>query len=225
MNILVFASRKGGAGKSTLAANFATYLAENELPTLLVDTDRQGSLELWHQVRGRKEPKIKAGMRDLAPTLQAAKKEGIEWVLIDTPPNALVGVEEAIGTASLVVIPMRPSLFDIAAVQDTIHLARKKQKPYAVVINAAPPRDGRKDHPAVKDARGALDALQVPTWHGQITHNPEIAISTAFGLGVAEYGLKSPAAAEMEQLHRSIVRALGAVDDVNRKHGRQREVA
>jgi len=225
MNVLVFASRKGGAGKSTLAANFAAFLSENEHSTLLIDTDRQGSLELWHQVRGRKEPKLKAGMRELVPTLDRARQDGVEWVIIDTPPNAKVGVEEAIRIASLVVIPMRPSLFDMAAVQDTIQIAKNLHKPYAVVINAAPAKRGNEEHAAVRDARGALKSMDVPVWHGQITHNPDISLSTAFGQGVSEYGAKSPAADEMGQLYKSLTRTMEAIGNATPRRGRPRAVA
>lgn len=217
MHVLVFASRKGGAGKSTLAANFAAFLAESERRTLLVDTDRQGSLELWHRVRGQDEPRLKAGMRDLDVALRRARQEGTEWVIVDTPPNVLVGVSEAIKFASLVIIPTRPSLFDIAAVQDTVRIAEGLRKPYAVVINAAPARRGNDDHAIVKDARGALKALNVPVWHGQITHNPDISLSTAYGQGVAEYGTKSAATEEMAQLYKSLTRTMEAIGEASRK--------
>src|SRR4051794_11493707 len=108
MNVLVFASRKGGAGKSTLAAHLATYIAEHSRSTLLIDGDPQGSLSLWHRVRGQEQPVLKTGIRGLAQTLEKAVRDGVEWVLIDTPPDASPPVVEAIRHATLVVIPMRP---------------------------------------------------------------------------------------------------------------------
>lgn len=53
MNVLVFASRKGGSGKSTLAVHLAVHAAKPSKPTLLIDTDPQGSLSLWHELRGQ----------------------------------------------------------------------------------------------------------------------------------------------------------------------------
>lgn len=70
-------------------------------------------------------------------------------------------------------IPTRPSLFDLAAVQDTIELARDLGKPYAVVINAAPARRIDAEAASVADARSDLEALQVPVWSGQITQRAD----------------------------------------------------
>jgi Mrp family chromosome partitioning ATPase len=55
MNVIVFASRKGGSGKSTLAAHLAAQIKATK-PILLVDADPQGSLTLWHKLRGTNEP-------------------------------------------------------------------------------------------------------------------------------------------------------------------------
>jgi chromosome partitioning protein len=51
--------------------------------------------------------------------------------------------------ASLVVIPARPGFFDIAAVRETVAIAKQGKKPYAVVINAAPVKRDEKEAPAV----------------------------------------------------------------------------
>ena len=74
MNVLVFASRKGGSGKSTLAAHLAAHVAKPTRPTLLIDADPQGSLSLWHELRGRSELSLKRGARSLAHTLDAARR-------------------------------------------------------------------------------------------------------------------------------------------------------
>ena len=47
MNVVAFASRKGGAGKSTLAAHLAVHVHRLARPCLLIDDDPQGSLTLW----------------------------------------------------------------------------------------------------------------------------------------------------------------------------------
>ena len=42
MNVIVFASRKGGTGKSTLAAHLAAHVHKATKPCLLIDADPQG---------------------------------------------------------------------------------------------------------------------------------------------------------------------------------------
>ncbi|QRM35692.1 ParA family protein [Microvirga sp. VF16] len=217
MNVLVFASRKGGSGKSTLAAHLGSYMAAHSQPTLLIDADPQGSLALWHKVRDTGDLSLHVGTKHLAATLAKARRDGVEWVLIDTPPNAETAVAEAIWHADLVVVPMRPGLFDVDAIQATIQVCRELKKPYAVVINAAPAKNGS-DDPMVRDARGAMQALDVPTWGGQITHSPELSLSLAHGAGVNEFSSTSPASEEIGNLWRALTRSFEAIEAMTGKH-------
>src|ERR1700709_1502157 len=140
MNVIVFASRKGGSGKSTLTAHLAAHVHKASKPCLLIDADPQGSLTLWHKLRGDEEPvmAIKTAVRSVGEIVAAARRDGIEWVFIDTPPNVSAVVEDAIKNATMVIIPARPGVFDVNAVQETIQTCRSNRKPYAVVVNGAP---------------------------------------------------------------------------------------
>lgn len=42
--IVIFSNIKGGVGKTTLCALFASYLAENGVPVITIDADLQASL-------------------------------------------------------------------------------------------------------------------------------------------------------------------------------------
>lgn len=212
MNVLVFASRKGGSGKSTLAAHLAAQVARPSRPTLLVDADPQGSLSLWHELRGAENPALKRGGRNLADTLKAARRSGYEWALIDTPPNKSAVVAEAIRLATLVVIPARPGLFDLDAVHDTIALCRELRKPYAVVINGAPPKRQDIEVAAVAEARAELNQYEVPVWSGQITHRADFSLALNTGEGAKDYDRDSAAAAEMSQLWSAIDRSVKAIN-------------
>jgi len=220
MNVLVFASRKGGSGKSTLAAHLASYIAGPSRRTLLIDNDPQGSLSLWHKIRNQEHLGLRHNVRDLGEALKQAKRDGYEWVLVDTPPNKSSIVAESIKHATLVIIPTRPSLFDIAALQDTVQIARELRKPYAAVINAAPPKRGETEAPVVADARGALNALKVPVWSGQITHRPELSLSLATGEGAKEYEPDSHGAEEMQRLWTALDRSLSAIHNSYKKASR-----
>jgi predicted phage terminase large subunit-like protein len=100
--------------------------------------------------------------RNIAHLLEKAERKSVEWVFIDTPPNNSASVVEAIEAATLVVIPCRPGLLDLGAVQDTIDLARDLRAPYAVVFNAAPPKRHGVEFPALTLAREHFSNLEVP---------------------------------------------------------------
>src|ERR1700749_402709 len=124
MNVIVFASRKGGSGKSTLAAHLRPPAQKKTKPCLLVDADPQSSLTLWHKLRGTNEPQIKTAVNSVSGIVAAARRDGVEWVFIDTPPNTSAVVEDAIKNATMVLIQARPGVLDVNAVQDTILTCR-----------------------------------------------------------------------------------------------------
>ena len=129
MNVVVFASRKGGSGKSTLAAHLAAHVHRPSRPCLLIDADPQGSLTLWRRLRNADDLPIRTTQRGIPDIVKAAKGDGIEWVLIDTPANMSAGVTDAIRAATIVVVPCRPGIFDLDAVKETVAFARQSRRP------------------------------------------------------------------------------------------------
>jgi chromosome partitioning protein len=215
MEVIVFASRKGGSGKSTLTAHLAAHAHKPSRPCLLIDTDPQGSLALWHKLRlaggGADDLPIKSAQRNIADVVKQAKQDGVEWVFIDTAPNMSASVTDAIRAATLVVIPCRPGVFDLDAVKATIEFAREARRPYAVVINAAPPKRQDVESPTVTHARETLGALQIPVWGGQITQRANFSAALAEGEGAKEYDSGSTAAAEIARLWLAIEKSVKAI--------------
>ena len=211
MNVLVFASRKGGSGKSTLAAHLAAHIYKPSRPCLLVDDDPQGSLRLWNLLRNYDALPLKTVERNMADVIKSAKRDRVEWVFIDTPPNASLSVAEAIEAATLLIIPCRPGLFDLDAVQETIAMAREARTPYAVVINGAPPKRGSAESSAVTSARDCFNKLQIPVWGGQITQRANYSLALASGEGVDEYDGHDGSANEISRLWIAIEKSVKAI--------------
>ncbi len=211
MNVIVFASRKGGSGKRTLAAHLAAQVHKATKPCLLIDADPQGSLTLWHKLRGTNEPAIKTAVNSVSGIIAQAKRDGIEWVFIDTPPNLSAVVDDSIKNATMVIIPARPGVFDVNAVQETIQTCRSMRKPYAVVINGAPAqRDGAESR-IVAIAREALAKFRAPVWSGQITNRADLLMALGQGEGAREYYAEGRAAAEINRLWAAIERSIKAI--------------
>jgi len=212
MNVVTFASRKGGAGKSTLTAHLAAFAHRLGHRCLIVDADPQGSLALWHAKRGDAALPLQSAARGIDGLLAHAMLEGIEWVFIDTAPTMWVVVHEAIRAATLVVIPARPGFFDLDAVRETVAIARERGKPYAVVINAAPVKRDDKESPAVAQSRAELDRLTIPVWSGQISKRASFVASLAVGASVGEADPHSLAGAEIARLWSAIARSVEAIN-------------
>lgn len=85
--IVVFSNVKGGVGKTTLCAMFATWLAEHGYPVVAVDADLQASLTRHRQREAAAEPELKAPWDVLSAEGDTVKKlqkvKGI--VLVDCP--------------------------------------------------------------------------------------------------------------------------------------------
>ena len=212
MNVITLASRKGGAGKSTLTAHLAAAAHAAGRRCMLIDADPQGSLTLWQSLRADGQPPLKNAARGVDGLIAMAMVEGVEWVFIDTPPTMWVVVEEAIRAATLVVIPARPGFFDLASVRETVTTARKLSKPYAVVINAAPAKRDDKEAPAVAQSRAYLDKLAIPLWAGQITQRAGFSLSLAAGASAEEIDPQSAAAGEIARLWSAIARSVEAIN-------------
>ena len=224
MNVITLASRKGGAGKTTLTAHLAAFAHRQGHRCLVVDADPQGSLALWHSMRPDGEPALATAARGIDRLLAHAMLDGYAWIFIDTAPTMWVVVQEAIRAATLVVIPARPGFFDLAAVRETVKIARERNKPYAVVINAAPVKRDERESPAVAGSRAKLDALGIPVWSGQISQRAGYMASLAAGFSAGEVAPDSAAGQEVARLwsaiERSVAAIRGAQADAREMHSR-----
>jgi chromosome partitioning protein len=208
MHIVAFASRKGGSGKSTLAAHLALHAHRELQRCLLIDEDPQGSLTLWNALRQKTALPIKRVKRELADVLKKAKRRDMHWVFIDTPANVSSSVVGAIHAARLVIIPCRPGLLDIDAVQETIDFCRRLGTPYAVVLNGAPPKRENIESPVVTAARQCLAEFNVPVWGGQITHRVSYSLAVSRGEGVQEQTLDPSSCVEIARLWQAIEKSV-----------------
>ena len=212
MNVITLASRKGGAGKSTLTAQLAAQAHTRGQRVLIIDADPQGSLSLWHARRPGGLPRLVTPERGMERALAFAMIEGTDTVFIDTAPTMWVVVQEAIRAATLVVIPARPGFFDLAAVQETVKTARERNKPYAVVLNACPVKRDEKEAPLVAASRAELQALQIPVWSGQVSQRAGLQSTLSAGASAAEIGPQTAAGQEIAALWGAIERSLAAIN-------------
>lgn len=193
---IVFASQKGGAGKTTLCGHVAVQAElAGEGPVALIDTDPQGSLADWWNVRESETPLfVKTHFSQLAKDLAALGEQGIRIVFIDTPPAVTDTIREVVGFADLVVIPTRPSPHDLRAVGATIDIIEDQQKQLIFVVNAATAR-----------ARITSDSAVALSQHGTVApvtvhQRIDFATSMINGNTVMEMNHESRSAQEISDL-------------------------
>jgi chromosome partitioning protein len=213
MNVITVASRKGGTGKSTLTAQLAAFAHMAGHRCMAIDADPQGSLTLWHSLRADGQPPLRSATRGIERPVASALAEGYDWVFIDTAASMWVVAQEAIRWATLVVVPARPGFFDLNAVRETIETARKSNKPYAVVLNAAPPKRDDKESPAVAQSRAFCDQHGIPVWSGQISQRTGYVLTLAAGASVREVIPDSVATSEIARLWSAIGRSVAAINE------------
>ncbi|MFL5281813.1 MAG: division plane positioning ATPase MipZ [Rhodopila sp.] len=139
MRTIVVASRKGGAGKTTVSGHLAVESErQGSGPVAIIDMDPMGSLAAWWNERTADTPVCASiGGVGLAATLQTLNEAGVELVIIDTPPFSTAEVAAVLGEASLVVVPVVPSPHDLRAIGETIELVESQQKPMVFVVSNA----------------------------------------------------------------------------------------
>jgi chromosome partitioning protein len=141
MHIIVVASQKGGAGKTTLTRSLAVANQQTAGATAILDTDPQGSLTSWWNRRESEAPVlVKIDPVDLDAGISKLEAAGIEYLFIDTPPSVHPELSNLLARASLAIIPVRPSPDDLDAVGDTLSLVEESGCPFVFVLTQAKPR-------------------------------------------------------------------------------------
>jgi chromosome partitioning protein len=139
MQTLVVASRKGGAGKTTLSGHVAVEADRHKAgPVALIDMDPMGSLAAWWNERKADTPVCAGvGKGGLTEALQQLERNGVKLVVIDTPPFATAEIAAIVRLASLVLVPVIPSPHDLRAIGETIELVEKERRPLVFVVSNA----------------------------------------------------------------------------------------
>ncbi len=142
MRVLAITSQKGGSGKTTLAGHIAVEAERSGAgPVALIDTDPQGSLAEWWNVRAAPTPAfVHTHVARLAHDIQEMRALGHKLLIIDTPPAITSTISHVIQVSDLVLIPTRPSPHDLRAAGSTVELIENLGKPLVFVINGAATR-------------------------------------------------------------------------------------
>lgn len=213
IQVVMFASQKGGSGKTTLCGHLSVQaLLSGEGPVALIDTDPQGSLSDWWNSRHAETPLfVKTTLAWLTRDIESLEQQGVRFVFIDTPPTITDTVRQVLRHADLVVVPTRPSPHDLRAVGPTLDMAEQYDIPLVFVVNAATPR-----------ARITSEVCVALSQHGTVApvvvaHRTDYATSMIDGRTVMEKKSDSASSAEMLGLWQYLSARLARIERRTRR--------
>lgn len=135
---ILIANPKGGCGKTTLATNIAGWLAQRGERVSIWDLDRQRSSMEWLRLRPGELPPIER--LDARSDDDVALPKGKSWVVLDSPAGLRgKNLAHALKPAHKVLVPIQPSLFDMAATRDFLAVlaeekAVRKHKAFVAIV-------------------------------------------------------------------------------------------
>lgn len=127
MRSVLIANPKGGAGKTTLATNVAGYFANQNKKVTLCDLDRQQSALRWMAFRDPSMAPVTGYFAGNQVLLNLPAEA--DWVVLDAPAG-LQGYKltDYLRTVNKVLIPVVPSVFDMAATEDFLNSLRQEAR-------------------------------------------------------------------------------------------------
>lgn len=200
MQTISILGQKGGTGKTTTTLALAVAATQAGHSVAVIDLDPQTTATNWADRRASEDglTVVSCQVSRLRFVLDAARNEGADMVIIDTPAKSSEASIEAARVANLVLVPVRPQIYDLETLQSIRDILRLSGDPSAfVVINSAPIQGKRH-----------LEAQEVAKNLGFSVCPIVLYMRTAYGdaptIGqtVTEYEPEGKAALEIKQLYK-----------------------
>lgn len=196
MKTLAFLSQKGGSGKTTLAVHAAVAAHEDGERVVIVDTDIQRSATTWSEAREAAAPQVApVAAAELDAVMTAARHDAMTLCIIDTAPHAAPDAARVVRAADLVVIPCRPTAFDLAAAGSAVEIVKAAKVRAVFVLSACPFRS-----PEIAETRAVLASYGLLVAPVEITDRRAFARAVATGRAVTEFEDRGKAAEEIRAL-------------------------
>lgn len=194
---LAVMSRKGGAGKTTVAVNLTLAARAMGLRAVLADADPMRSA---HEVlKGREEAAsllVETSAAKLFALTEASRRTGIDLMIIDTPAAPEADVAEAVKVADLCLAVARPTYLDLAAAVMSVAVIQRLGREGLIVLNQCAPARAGVEPPSVVKAFDALRFANLPV--APTALRARMIYQTAFAKGRSVLEIDAEGAASRE---------------------------
>lgn len=136
MPTIVFASSKGGCGKTVSAVLLASELAHSGTTVTLIDADPNQPIVRWAA-----KPGVPAGMTVISSVSETTLLDDIDaarrsaaFVVVDLEGTANLMVAQAMSRADLVIIPLQGAELDAVESIKVIEFLKRQERAYGRVI-------------------------------------------------------------------------------------------
>ena len=215
MYVISVCAEKGGVGKTTISLALAVAATKAGKRAAVIDTDPQATASKWTDRRDDEFPWIVATPASrLRAALEQCKVQGVEFVVIDTPPHAGTDAVEAARVSDAVVVPVEPHLFTLETLPKLRDLLKLAGDPLAlfVVSKAAP--QGKEAMNAAEYIKGQGLPVCPVVIHARAAHRH----AGNIGLAAIEFEPTGKAAEEVQHLYTYTLKLL---EERSKAHGQE----
>lgn len=128
MKVISVLSQKGGSGKSTIAINVSRCLQLKGYNVALIDTDPQASAREWNALASDEFFPVYGCDKGISEKEIRQLEKLADFVVIDGAPRIEKSMTDAIRLSDFILIPLKPSQFDIWACKDSIELVQARMQ-------------------------------------------------------------------------------------------------
>jgi len=198
MHTVAVIAEKGGVGKTTLTLALAVGAVLEGRRVAVIDTDPQATASKWTDRREAEFPwVVPTHAARLRAAIEQAQAQGIDFLVIDTPPHAGTDAAEAARLADVVVIPVEPHLFTLETLPKLGDLLKIAGDPPAFVVVNKASTQGKEGEQAAEHIRALGLAVCPVVVHQRAAHRH----AGNVGQAAAEFEPSGKAAQEAIKLY------------------------